>query len=133
MTTSVGEHRAGWVADDSTFGARLALIRQRMAWGNVKEAADECGLPAESWRRWERDGRAPRNVVEIAVTISEKTGCDLGWLVAGARLRRGGLTVTSLGGPIFGARPTAGRPPNRPNGRRPPLSPNRTSRLRHAA
>lgn len=87
MTISVGEPRTGWVADDSTFGARLALIRQRMGWGNVKEGADACGLPAESWRRWERDGRAPRDVVQIAEKISDVTGCDLGWLLAGSRLR----------------------------------------------
>ena len=55
MTTAPTEQ--GWVADDSEFGARLALIRQRMAWGNVKEAALACGLPVESWRNWERDGR----------------------------------------------------------------------------
>lgn len=83
------------MADDSSFGARLALVRQRMAWGNVKEAADECGLPAESWRRWERDGRAPRDVVQIAAVISDKTGCDLGWLLAGSRLRGRGDTETS--------------------------------------
>lgn len=76
----------GWTADDSTFGARLALIRQRMGWGNVKLAAEECKLPVQSWRTWERDGVTPRNIVEIAGTISERTGCDYGWLLAGHRL-----------------------------------------------
>lgn len=86
MTEVAASKRDGWTADDSTFGARLALIRQRMAWGNVKEAATACGVPAESWRRWERDGRSPRDVLEIAALIAERTGCDYGWLLAGDRL-----------------------------------------------
>lgn len=85
----------GWTADDSTFGARLALIRQRMAWGNVREAATECGLPPESWRTWERDGVVPRRLVEIASTISERTGCDYGWLLAGRRLVGAGAGAAS--------------------------------------
>lgn len=71
----------GWVADDSSFGARLALIRQRMGWGNVKEAALGCGLPVESWRGWERDGRMPRDIVTTCRRISDRTGCNLGWLI----------------------------------------------------
>ena len=86
MTVNDVEPITGWTADDSTFGARLALIRQRMAWGNVKEAAVACGLPPESWRTWERDNVAPRRVVEVAAIIAEKTGCDYGWLLAGRRL-----------------------------------------------
>jgi hypothetical protein len=56
MTTSVEPARTGWVPDDSTFAARLALVRQRMGW-NVKKAADECGIAVENWRRWERRSR----------------------------------------------------------------------------
>jgi transcriptional regulator with XRE-family HTH domain len=78
MTISAAEH--GWVATDDRFGARLALIRQRMGWGNVKEAALACGVPVESWRNWERDGRLPRDLVTIASRISGATGCDVGWL-----------------------------------------------------
>jgi hypothetical protein len=89
MTTPADQLTAkGWTADDSTFGARLALIRQRMGWGNVKEAATACGLPAESWRTWERDGVGPRRLIDVAEVISERTGCDFGWLVAGQRLNR---------------------------------------------
>lgn len=73
----------GWAADASTFGARLALVRQRMAWGNVKEAANACGLPVESWRHWERDGALPRRLVDVAKQIAGATGCDYLWLVAG--------------------------------------------------
>jgi hypothetical protein len=86
MTTVDRAAAQGWVADDSTFGARLALIRQRMRWGNVKEAAVACGLPVESWRSWERDGRTPQRLVEIASIIADRTGCDFGWLVAGPRM-----------------------------------------------
>lgn len=70
----------GWRPDDSTFGARLALVRQRMGWGNVVEAANECGLPPASWRGWERDGRAPRDYMAVCARISTRTGVDLAWL-----------------------------------------------------
>jgi hypothetical protein len=72
-----------WVPDMSTFGARLALIRQRMGWGNVKHAAEECGLPVQSWRSWERDGVDPTRKVEVAAKIAERTDCDYLWLVFG--------------------------------------------------
>jgi hypothetical protein len=80
----------GWVADDGTFGARLALIRQRMGWGNVREAALACGLPVESWRGWERDGRLPRDLITVGRAISSRTGCNLGWLVGMADGGQGG-------------------------------------------
>lgn len=87
MTQAQQSTAKGWMPDDSTFGARLALVRQRMGWGNVREAAVQCGVPAESWRTWERDGVEPRRIVEIAGLISRRTGCDYGWLLAGPRLR----------------------------------------------
>lgn len=84
MTTEVGGRQVQpWTPDASTFGARLALVRQHMGWGNVKEAADACGLPAENWRRWERDGIEPRRLTTIAMTIATKTGCDYIWLCHG--------------------------------------------------
>lgn len=89
MTTVDRPAAQGWVADDSTFGARLALVRQRMRWGNVKEAAVACGLPTESWRSWERDGRTPQRLVEVASIIADRTGCNLGWLIAGPRMAVG--------------------------------------------
>lgn len=82
--------------DDSTFGARLALVRQFMKWGNVKEAAVACGLPVESWRTWERDNVLPRRYTAICVTIADKTGCDLGWLLAGGQLREGVRIVPAI-------------------------------------
>lgn len=42
-----------------------------------------CGLPPESWRRWERDGLEPRRMVTIALTIATRTGVDIDWLVYG--------------------------------------------------
>ena len=82
MTTSLDQD-LGWVPTLNTFGARLAVVRQRMGWGNLKEAAIACGLPPASWRSWERDGVSPRRVVEIARGISERTGVDYMWLLTG--------------------------------------------------
>lgn len=72
----------GWRPDDSTFGARLALVRQRMQW-NIKEAARECGIPAASWGTWEA-GALPRRYTEMCRLITERTGADFIWLVAGS-------------------------------------------------
>jgi transcriptional regulator with XRE-family HTH domain len=86
MTAVQGEPRPsnleqGWTVDDSTFGARLALVRQRMQW-NIKEAARECGIPAASWGTWET-GAMPRRYTEMCRLIAERTGCDFGWLALG--------------------------------------------------
>jgi hypothetical protein len=54
-----------------------------MGWGNVKEAAVECGLPTESWRSWERDGGTPRDTAAVARKIADRTRCDYVWLVVG--------------------------------------------------
>lgn len=70
-----------WTANDATFGARLALIRQHQRWGNLKEAAIACGIPVESWRAWERDSVLPRRYLDICAQIAAATGCDYGWLV----------------------------------------------------
>lgn len=84
MTTSAGTTpTAPWVPDTSTFGARLALVRQKMGWGNVKTAAEQCGVPVESWRNWERDGMEPRRLVTIAMAIATRTGVDVDWLIRG--------------------------------------------------
>lgn len=82
----------GWVPDVETFGARLALVRQRMGWGNVAEAAKACGLPVGSWRNWERDGRAPRNLTTVAKQIAGVTGCSYQWLVLGPDAGGGRVT-----------------------------------------
>jgi hypothetical protein len=135
-TTAKPEPPAPWIPTDDSFGARLALIRQRMAWGNVKEAATECGLPTESWRTWERDGVEPRGLMRIAQQISDKTGCDLAWLVGGSAFRAasGRSTTTPY---VVRAKRTAVRRPadKRPKTRKPEGPPNirRTSRVARVA
>jgi len=80
-----------WIPEDS-FGARLALIRQHMSW-NVAEAARACGFNDETWRQWERTGRTPRGVYEVAKTIARVTGCSYDWLVLGGELARSKWTA----------------------------------------
>lgn len=87
-------HEQAWTPDDSTFGARLALIRQRMGWGNIAKAAKECGLPVDSWRNWEVDGREPHRLVTISMTIAGRTGCDVHWLTYGPS--RGAVRSSTL-------------------------------------
>lgn len=72
----------GWTVDDSTFGARLALIRQHEKW-NIKEAAMICGLPPASWANWERGDMFPRRMVETCKLIATRSGCDFYWLLTG--------------------------------------------------
>ena len=94
MTTTEVSHTTAqtppWVPE-LTFGARLALVRHRMGW-NVKEAAAACGVPAQSWRGWEIQGREPHRITTIAMTIATRTGCDYLWLVHGPA--RGGAQPT---------------------------------------
>lgn len=57
-----------------------------------------CGIPVENWRRWERDNRAPRDVVDQAKRISNRTGCDFYWLLVGST---GGATGKDEGLPFL--------------------------------
>lgn len=96
--TNPGEAHEKWVPELTSFGARLALVRHRMGW-NIKEAAAACGLPAQSWRGWELDGREPHRLVTIAMTISTIAGVDLDWLVYGPdRALRPVVSSQNLGG-----------------------------------
>ena len=124
-----------WIPDDSTFGARLALIRQRLGWGNVKEAAEACGIPVQSWRTWERDGVEPRGLTRIARQISDRTGCHYGWLVGGPDLAGIASTRTTDRKSRPAKRTTApsrpkrdNRPSGQPGDRRPPNT-TRTARV----
>lgn len=74
---------SGWVPEDS-FGARLALVRQRMGW-NVLQAATACGQNDDSWRGWER-GASPRKLHWVCRDIADATGCDFDWLMVGGSL-----------------------------------------------
>ena len=72
----------GWTVNDSTFGARLALIRQHMDW-NLKEAALACNVPAQTWTNWERKGQDPQRLHAVVRQIADRSGCDYLWLLAG--------------------------------------------------
>jgi hypothetical protein len=83
MTDSREKRAPGWVPDLSTFGARLALLRQHMGWTNITEAAQLCGFPAETWRTWEQHGREPRGYMNVCMKIAGVTNVDLNWLAVG--------------------------------------------------
>lgn len=70
-----------WTPDD-TFGARLALIRNRMGW-NMSEAATHCGTTDQSWRNWETGEAKPRAMDDIVAAIAKASGCDPVWLMFG--------------------------------------------------
>jgi hypothetical protein len=114
MTTQP-THR-GWVPGVDTFGARLALVRQAMGWGNVAEAAVACGVPVASWRNWERDDRSPRDLARIVHKIATRTGCDPIWL---AGLDQPGGPTVAEGMPPTG--PTGPASPEQPAPRRGPV------------
>ena len=84
------ERQGGFIPDASTFGMRLAMVRQAKGWGNVAEAAKETGIPIASWRNWERDNREPHRLTTIAKQIAAVTGCDYLWLVHGPDRGEGG-------------------------------------------
>lgn len=91
----------GWIPTADDFGARLALIRQRMGWGNVTAAATACGLPVSSWRYWERDNVLPREYMATCQTIAIATGCDFAWLVGMPPIdapTTGGIALPHLAG-----------------------------------
>lgn len=73
----------GWVPDVSTFGARLALVRQRMGWTNIKEAAEACAIAPQTWRQWESGKFEPRQLVNACMKIAGVTGVDYRWLALG--------------------------------------------------
>src|SRR5262245_53040819 len=107
--TDIDEARAvGWIPDGSTFGARLAMVRQHVGWGNVELAATECGVPVQSWRRWERDGKLPRDIIGSAQAIATRTGCDFLWLLTGNAYGAPRIPTTAYGE----RRPAPRRPPN---------------------
>lgn len=122
ITESATPKTSGWTPDDTTLGARLALIRQHMGWGNIAKAAKECGVPTDSWRNWEVDGREPHRLTTIAMTIATKTGCDYLWLVhgpdRGATIRSTcydpGVHVVATVGQMDERNPSIGHPTTRP-------------------
>lgn len=77
---------APMVPDDSTFGARLALVRQAKRWRNVKLAARMCGVPTATWRSWEERTTPglPRDLERVQ-QIADAAGVDYMWLLTGRR------------------------------------------------
>jgi len=134
MTTVHGEPRPanlnqGWTVDDSTFGARLALVRQRMQW-NIKEAARECGIPAASWGAWE-SGAMPRRYTEMCQLIANRTGANFMWLLAGPQGQGSPATTWAYSqAPIRPISTTSSRPrDSRPSGHPTDTGLRRTARL----
>lgn len=70
-----------WVPED-TFGARLALVRQKMHW-NYEQAGALCGISSENWRQWEKGERRPQKMEAICHKIADASHCDYVWLIAG--------------------------------------------------
>lgn len=115
MTDSEAARPEGWVPDLLTFGARLALVRQRMGWTNVKEAAISCSIAPETWRRWETGKFEPRGLIAACMKIAGVTGVDYRWLALGPDDRSATDTSQAVGNtlryPALGERVVAvGRP-----------------------
>jgi len=104
MTDMQTRREPGWIPNVSTFGARLALVRQAMGWGNVKQAAQLCGIAVETWRTWERDGVEPKSLISACMKIAGVTGVDYRWLALGPEIQAGQL-VTAVGGKPTGEYP----------------------------
>lgn len=80
MTTAETQE-SGWIPGTSSFGARLALVRNYLNL-NVKQAAERAGVDDSSWSMWEQ-GREPRKLLATVAQISEALGCDEYWLLTG--------------------------------------------------
>lgn len=83
----------GWVPDLSTFGARLAAVRQRMGWTNIKEAAEACAIAPQTWRQWEADKFEPRQLIHNCMKIAGVTGVDYRWLAIGQDFEASANTI----------------------------------------
>lgn len=79
--STVSDHVEAWIPSTDTFAMRLAMVRTHEGWDR-KEAALACGFPSQTWRNWEA-GKHPRDMVGVCRAISDRTGCDLHWLLTG--------------------------------------------------
>jgi hypothetical protein len=70
---------------EDTFGARLAIVRQKMQW-NISEAAEACGLKAATWTLWEHEVNLPRNLYGVCSAIADASGFSYDWLLRGGPL-----------------------------------------------
>lgn len=82
-TAVVDTGQDGWIPAD-TFGARCALVRQRMGW-NVHEAAEACDLKESTWTGWEA-GASPRNMEQVCRKIARASGISFSYLMLGGSL-----------------------------------------------
>lgn len=112
-----------------TFAGRLKLTRLHAGDLTIMEAAERCGLLNQSWSNWER-GSHPRDLLDVAATISEELDVDFDWLLRGGALSSPRRRVKATEGyavrkPHASTRPASGRPGNRADLRRPAINPRR--------
>ncbi len=72
-----------WVPSTDTFGARLALVRQKMGW-NQKQASEECDLSINAWARYEDEGGVADLIGTVRKIVS-RTGVNEMWLLTGVK------------------------------------------------
>lgn len=82
MTTARNQSQEPWIPSTETFGARIALLRQNMAWPTIKEAALACGIGRQSWSNWEA-GKRVMDYQDVCRKIADRTGVDEYWLLTG--------------------------------------------------
>lgn len=64
-----------------TFGQRLRVMRLARDL-SIETAAEACGLPAVTWRTWEK-GAKPRDMASVVRKIQDAMGVDRDWLMWG--------------------------------------------------
>lgn len=62
------------------------MLRAWRGW-NVKQAAEHCAIPEQSWHNWEA-GKSPQKIHEKAKKIADRAPCDYVWLVSGMEGRQ---------------------------------------------
>lgn len=68
-----------------TLKARLAIIRAEFDW-DYEEAGRECSVGGKNWKRWEREGKLPRDIYEVVRKIHDRTGYSRKWILDGGPL-----------------------------------------------
>lgn len=84
MTTEATRTASGQIPVD-TWITRVIIARTQRGM-DVSQAAAACGLNRSRWGTWEREGRAPRNQLEVSRQIAQGLGYDLNWLLLGGPL-----------------------------------------------
>src|SRR5664279_1085387 len=72
----------GWLPRVDTLRGPPRLGAPTHGLGHVKEAAESCGVPVQSWRTWE-DGGIPRDILRLAKRVSAVTGVNYYWQLDG--------------------------------------------------